>query len=268
MKCNELNKYRVAFVDGELDVERNLSILEHLNLCFDCSKKFDNEKEFNSLIDRVVKKDKAPLHLKMGIRESVSIKKSRSNILYRLFFYPKIRIFVAGGVFGLVLVAFMLFFSNYSDDTEKFVFAAEAHYHSYLMGEDSSFDKHGNETSSLLASYYGDKFDLPALFGDDFKLSSREDCDVMGVDATFLVYQRGEDEISLFITKNIDENRGVADNLFRLEKLSIGKYDFYFEIGECGMCSIVVWKTEESIYTIVTRLNKEQIMKNLNVLNV
>ncbi len=44
MNCTEAKRYLDLFLDGELDVEQNLKVLEHLNLCTCCSKIFDGEK--------------------------------------------------------------------------------------------------------------------------------------------------------------------------------------------------------------------------------
>ncbi len=44
MKCTELKRYLEPFLDGELDAEANLKVLEHLNLCGECNRTFDCEK--------------------------------------------------------------------------------------------------------------------------------------------------------------------------------------------------------------------------------
>jgi hypothetical protein len=44
MNCTEAKRYLDLFLDGELTVEQNLKVLEHLNLCGCCSKVFDGEK--------------------------------------------------------------------------------------------------------------------------------------------------------------------------------------------------------------------------------
>jgi hypothetical protein len=44
MNCTEAKRHLDLFLDGELDVEQNLKVLEHLNLCACCSKAFDGER--------------------------------------------------------------------------------------------------------------------------------------------------------------------------------------------------------------------------------
>ncbi len=52
MNCTEAKRYLDLFLDGELDVEQNLKVLEHLNLCTCCSKIFDGEKALTAEIAR------------------------------------------------------------------------------------------------------------------------------------------------------------------------------------------------------------------------
>ena len=39
MKCHQARKFVEAFSDGELDVARNLEVLEHLNMCPACTQR-------------------------------------------------------------------------------------------------------------------------------------------------------------------------------------------------------------------------------------
>ncbi len=44
MNCNDIRKYFYAFIDNELDVEKNIEILAHLDMCYECSQKMERER--------------------------------------------------------------------------------------------------------------------------------------------------------------------------------------------------------------------------------
>ena len=43
MKCHEAKRHLDLFMDGELSVQENMKILEHLNLCRGCSEIYVGE---------------------------------------------------------------------------------------------------------------------------------------------------------------------------------------------------------------------------------
>lgn len=268
MRCNELEKFKVAFIDGELDVERNLGILEHLNICPDCSKKYDDEKEFGSLIKKIVTKEQAPLYLKEKIKDSISDRYTQPGFFNRIYWLPKIRLSLIGGI-AILLIAFSILFSNKSNTADKFAYAAELHYHHYLEGEivvNNIQNNKSNKSAEFIENYYYNKSAIPNLLGNDFKLTKASDCSILNRPATFLVYENSDNDISLFVTKN--ENKNMMEGIKGLTKQLLGKHDFYFGLGKCGFCNIVVWKTEQNTYTILTRLSEEKIFETLSASDV
>jgi anti-sigma factor RsiW len=54
MKCTENRRYLEPFLDGELDAEANLKVLEHLNLCGECNRICEAERSLRgALKDRL-----------------------------------------------------------------------------------------------------------------------------------------------------------------------------------------------------------------------
>jgi anti-sigma factor (TIGR02949 family) len=60
MNCTETKRYLEPFLDGELDAEGNLKVLEHLNLCGDCNRVFDAEKTLRGALRDRLTNVKAP----------------------------------------------------------------------------------------------------------------------------------------------------------------------------------------------------------------
>jgi hypothetical protein len=70
MNCAESKRYLDLFLDGELDVEQNLKVLEHLNLCAGCSKLFDGERMLAAEFQKVGQ-EKAPEALRERCRGAI-----------------------------------------------------------------------------------------------------------------------------------------------------------------------------------------------------
>src|SRR5579872_535835 len=50
MKCHESKRHLDLFMDGELSVQENLKVLEHLNLCRPCADVYEGEKALRALL--------------------------------------------------------------------------------------------------------------------------------------------------------------------------------------------------------------------------
>ena len=58
---NEIRKYLAAFADGELDVEQNLRVLEHLKMHPQAVARVTHQHELRKLVDRVLRQDSPPV---------------------------------------------------------------------------------------------------------------------------------------------------------------------------------------------------------------
>ena len=67
MNCVDAKRHLDLFLDGELDVETNLKVLEHLNLCSGCAKTFEGERWLGGEVRRKLCENKAPDALKNRI---------------------------------------------------------------------------------------------------------------------------------------------------------------------------------------------------------
>ncbi len=63
MNCRETKRYLETFLDGELDAEANLKVLEHLNRCGECTRTFDAEKALRAALRDRACGPKAPSDL-------------------------------------------------------------------------------------------------------------------------------------------------------------------------------------------------------------
>lgn len=64
MRCEEARQYLYPFIDGQIDVERNVQVLAHLNVCPACGAMFESEKRLTELVREKGAPDKAPAALR------------------------------------------------------------------------------------------------------------------------------------------------------------------------------------------------------------
>jgi len=60
MKCIETRRDMFAFLDGEVSIEKNLDVLQHVNGCPSCARRFEAEKRFEEGIDRTLSAEAPP----------------------------------------------------------------------------------------------------------------------------------------------------------------------------------------------------------------
>ena len=70
MNCTDVRKYFYAFLDSELDVEKNIEILSHLNMCHACGLKIEKERFLQKRVKETVLKVKVPAYLEKKILRS------------------------------------------------------------------------------------------------------------------------------------------------------------------------------------------------------
>ena len=63
MKCHDAKRHLDLFMDGELSVQENLKVLEHLNLCRPCGEVYEGEKALRSLLRARLGSGSAPAGL-------------------------------------------------------------------------------------------------------------------------------------------------------------------------------------------------------------
>lgn len=60
MKCHEAKRQLDLFMDGELSVQENLKVLEHLNLCVPCASVYEGEKGLRAMLRSQLGSERAP----------------------------------------------------------------------------------------------------------------------------------------------------------------------------------------------------------------
>jgi len=64
LKCMDAHRDMFAFLDGAVSVERNLEVLQHLNACPPCGRRFESEKRFEAATVRALREEPVPAGLR------------------------------------------------------------------------------------------------------------------------------------------------------------------------------------------------------------
>ena len=104
MNCNDIRKYFYAFIDNELDVEKNIEILAHIDMCYECSQKIERERFLHNRVKETVSVVKAPVYLKNTILEMAETKPNfftlfKENLLLKSRLLP-----LAGIATAIILI--------------------------------------------------------------------------------------------------------------------------------------------------------------------
>jgi len=92
MNCNDVRKYFYAFLDDELDVEKNIEVLAHVDMCCECGQRMEKERLLQNRVRETVCEVKAPDYLVEAVLKGAE---ERPN-----FFVPFVRKFTIRKTFG------------------------------------------------------------------------------------------------------------------------------------------------------------------------
>ena len=89
MNCNDVRKYFYAFLDDELDVEKNIEVLAHLDMCCECGQRMEKERLLQKRVRETVCEVKAPAYLAENNLKRTEEKAKRLCSICRKIYYPE-----------------------------------------------------------------------------------------------------------------------------------------------------------------------------------
>jgi len=103
--CNNVRKYFYAFLDGELNVEKNIEILAHLNMCCKCSLRIEKERLLQERVKETVLKVKVPAYLEQKILRSAERRPNFFSQFKKNFLLRSRFALVSGIATAIILIA-------------------------------------------------------------------------------------------------------------------------------------------------------------------
>jgi len=265
MNCNDVRKYFYAFLDDELDVEKNIEILAHLDMCCKCSQRMEKERQLQNRVREAVCEVKAPDYLVENILSSTEEKPNFFTLFVQNLMSGRRLIPVAGIAAAIIMTVY--FFVMPGDlKNSDFVYLAESGYHSYMMQQlDLDIRSQDPETiEKYLRKQTNSSVVLPEI-KDDVTLIGAALSEIDGVKVSQVFYMHDETPVSLMIVCKTDSLSGDSTSIdfSRMKKISIDEKVYYNDKGYCGHCQIMGWKEVGNQYVIVSMLSSDKMMRIL-----
>lgn len=286
MNCTDVRKYFYAFLDNELDVERNIEVLSHINMCHACGVKIERERLLQERVKETVCKIKVPAYLEQKIFRSAE---SRPNFFAQFIKNFSLRdrfVLVSGIATAIVLIAYFFVIQN-TLKKDNIFYLTESKYHDYIMKQlvpDIRLQNAGEiigrlqnrtglsvilpgieenmqiQNAKAIVDYFqkqtGLTVTLPFMKGN-VQLVGASLTNINGKNVPLVFYMLDDTPITLAVVCN-------SDITFRkMKEIVADKMVVYTGTGFCGSCQIVGWKETGAQYVMVSMLNSEKMIKAL-----
>ncbi len=265
MNCNDVRKYFYAFIDNELDVEKNIEILAHLDMCYECSQKIENERLLHERVKETVCMVRTPAYLKGKILERVKTRPNFFTLLKENLLLKSRLIPLAGIATAIILIICFLVIPGILKKND-ILYLAESEFHNYLEKK-SDPDIRSQSVKSIVEYFQkqtGLSVTLPAI-KEDIQLIGASLPRIKGVQVPLIFYVHDETPIALFVVCNYESLPGYKINIdfSRMGEVLKDNMMLYTDTGYCGSCQIIGWKEADNEYVMMSNLNTDKMMKIL-----
>ncbi len=265
MNCNDVRKYFYAFLDDELDVEKNIEVLAHVDMCCECGSKMEKERLLQNRVKETVCEVKAPSYLKEAVLREAEERPNFLVLLVKNLLSGRRLVPVTGIVAVTILIVYYFVITG-SVERDDVLFLAESKYHNYMM-QQLDLDVRSQDPATVVKYLRGQtnsKVVLPEI-GDDAKLVGAALYEIDGVKASQVFYKRGETPVSFMIICDPDSGSGESKDIdfSGMKKIFVDEKIVYYGEGYCGHCKIMGWENAGSQYVVVSMLNSDEILRLL-----
>ena len=265
MNCNDARKYFYAFLDDELDVERNIEVLAHLDMCCECGQRMEKERLLQDRVREAVCQVKAPDYLVEAVLRGAEERPNFFVLLVQNLISGRRLVPVAGIAVAIILIVYF-FVTSGNVKEDNILYLAESKYHDYMM-QQLDLDIHSQDAETIveyLRKQTNSDIVLPEI-GDDVQLIGAALSEIDGVKVSQVFYMRGETPVSFMIFCNPDSGSGAGKNIdfSGMKEIFVDEKVVYRDEGYCGHCQIMGWEDAGSQYVVVSMLNSEEILRML-----
>ncbi len=264
MNCNDVRKYFYAFLDDELDVERNIEVLAHLDMCCECGQRMEKERLLQRRVKETVCEVKAPRYIMESILAGKQVRPNTFISYVKNLIFGRRLISISGIAAAMILiVCFYMVPGNLNKN--NVIYQAESKYHKY-MKQQLDLDIRSQDPGKIV-EYIRKQTDSNVTLPDikeDAQLIGAALSEIDGIKVSQVFYMYDENPVSVTIISSPDPQSGIRKSIdfSEMQKLSIDEKAVYFdEKGYCGRCQIMVWNESGNQYVIVSMLNNEELIK-------
>ncbi|MCR4289579.1 MAG: hypothetical protein NUV86_04885 [Candidatus Scalindua sp.] len=267
MNCNDVRKYLYAFLDDELDVEKNIEVLGHSNICCGCGRRMEKERLLQKRVRETVCEVKAPAYL-----EQMILKRTEEKPNFFISVVKKLmserRLVSLAGIAAAIIMTVYFFAIPGNLKKDDFLYLAESKYHDYMMMPQLDLDIRSQDQEVIveyLRKQTNSSIVLPEI-RDNAKLIGAAMSEINGVKVSQVFYMHDGTPVSLMIICKPDSGSEDSKNVDfsgMKEILVDEKVVYYDDKGFCGHCKIMGWKEFGNEYVVVSKLNSDEMIKIL-----
>jgi anti-sigma factor RsiW len=240
MNCAEIHPLLHAYVDGELDLVRNLDVEQHLKTCTGCAAKAKSLRSLRAALQKNDLAYRAPASLRQHVRQIAGGSREKSganeNNLLRLWQW------IAAGATAVAVLAICLRPPGISSQDELMNEVVASHVRSLMadhLTDVVSSDQH------TVKPWFDGKLDFAPdvkdFAGDGFALVGGRLDYLNGRTVAALVYRHNKHFINVFIWPAADTNTVTEENTHRqgynIIARETGGFDYYLvsDMDENGL---------------------------------
>lgn len=254
MNCNNIRKYFYAFLDNELDTERNIEILSHLDMCHECSQRIEMERQIQESVKETVCKIKAPTYLTQKILKRIE-RKPGIFTSFKDAFLLKRWLIPLGAVTTAIILIVSFIMIQHKAKKDNIFYLTESIYHDYMMKklEPDILSQDPGSIINYIRGKTGLDITLPYI-NEGARPIGAASVRILDEDVPTVFYMLNDVAATLFIINNHNID------FSRMDKI---KGELYGIASFCGLCQIIGWKEANSQYIMVSMLNREKLIGGL-----
>ncbi|MHC4267247.1 MAG: anti-sigma factor family protein [Planctomycetota bacterium] len=266
MNCNDVRKYFHAFLDDELDVEKNIEVLAHLDMCCECSQRMEKDRLLQRRVRETVCDVKAPGYLMENILTRTQERPNTFILFIKNFFSGRRLIPIAGIAASMILIVYFYMIPGNLKKNDV-IFKAESKYHEYIE-QQLDLDIRSQDPGKIV-EYLRDQTNsnvvLPEIKQDVQLIGATlSEVDGMKVSQVFYQYDGKPFLVTILCNPEFQSEFGKDIDFSEMQKMPIDNKVVYFDDkGYCGRCKITGWKESGNQYVIVSMLNRDEMIKML-----
>lgn len=266
MNCNDTRKYFYAFLDGELDVEKNVEVLAHLDMCYECGLKIERERLIQKRVKETVCMVNAPAYLERKILRGVE-RKPNFFTLFKKNLSLKNRLIPLIGVATaiILIVSFFTIQNNLkrqaalkTSQGNLLLTLADSKYHDYVKKQIDLdlISRDVREIVEYFRNQAGLSVTLPGIKGD-VQLVGATLSEIDGVKVPLVFCMHDDTPIVLLIACNADID------FAKMKEVVADKLVVYIDKSPCGHCQIIGWRESGNQYVMVSMPGSEKLIELL-----
>jgi anti-sigma factor RsiW len=254
MTSHEIAGYLQAYCDGELDVSKILDVEAHLQSCPSCRQAVEEEQAFREGLRTKIAREPVPPHLAERLRARIAEEEQPQRPsrvpVSSLALAASIAFFTLGGVLGYLIAQPVSKPGIHPLVTEV---VSEHMKFALLENPAELASKNTEQVAFWVQGRIGHAVQVPDYSATGIQLLGGRVTELGGRRAGYIVYEKGRNIISLFAFPRYEASLSGLQEIRRNGRT--------FLTGEYLMKQILLWKSGEMTYALVSDVGWDELFK-------